>query len=63
MGSSVERGNLLYDVKRKSISAEHEMRNINAYSRGGSSRISDEDAVMVLERRGCGNLYKPMANR
>ena len=36
----------------------HENESTDAKHRGGSSRSSDEDAVMGLERRGCGNLYE-----
>ncbi len=36
---------------------------IDAREGGGSSRSSDEDAVMALEPRGCGSLHDGMANQ
>ncbi len=60
----MERGNSFCDVKRKPYKCSSRKReSIEAQEGGGSSRISDEDAVMVLERRGCGNLYKSMDNQ
>ena len=63
-GFSMERGNSFCDVKRKPYKCSSRKReSIEAQEGGGSSRISDEDTVMVLERRGCGNLYKSMDNQ
>ena len=58
------RGNSFCDVKRKPYKCSSRKReSIEAREGGGPSRISDEDAVMVLERRGCCNLYKSMDNQ
>jgi len=49
----VERGNLLFDVKRKLQAVDPQGKSIDAMSRGGTIRSSDEVPVMGMERRDC----------
>ena len=60
-GFSMERENSSYNDKRKPYKCSpRKGESINVCEGGGSSRSSDEDAVMGLERRGGGNLYESM---
>jgi len=49
----VERGNLLFDVKRKLQAVDPQGKSIDVMSRGGTIRNSDEVPVMGMERRDC----------
>jgi len=49
----VERGNLLFDVKRKLQAVDPQGKSIDAMSRGGTIRSSDEVPVMGMEWRDC----------
>ena len=63
-GFSMERGNLMCDVKRKPYKCRNMKReSIDANMRGGSSCSSIEVSVMEMERRGCANLHKNYANQ
>lgn len=48
----MERENLYFDVKRKAQVRQYEAYSIDAEYRGGVTRSSDEEIVIILERRG-----------
>ena len=63
-GFSMERGNPSCDGKRKPYKCSPRRGKVSKCMKGGgSSCSSDEDAVMVLEQRGCGNVQESLANR
>ena len=49
----MERGNLLFDVKRKLKAVDPQGKSIDAMRRDGTIRSSDEVPVMGMERRDC----------
>ena len=59
----MERGNLVHDAKRKPYKLKTKGESIDACTRGGSSRSSDEILVMRMEQRGCVNPKKFKVNR
>ena len=62
LGFSMERGSLMYNVKRKPYKLKTKGESINEYIRVRSSHSSDEVFVMKMERRGCASPARDKAN-